>query len=1004
MKKIHTSCLLLMAFVLLVPKAGIIAQVKQKNIQIKSQIKNENGIPVEGAIIYAKEGVIITKTNAEGIFSISAPLKTNILIEADGYESLLVNTSSVENEIVLKDTPYLFGEKDNAHIAFGKVKHGELVGNVSVIEPDELLSFDNSQYVPDAILGRIPGMFGNNNIHGLGGALIVVDGIPRYASINEINLNMEEVDQISVLKDINAVALYGSQAKNGVIIITTKRGKANKKTINVSASFGISKPKKLPEYLNSADFMELYNEARLNDGLSKQFDTQTIENYRSGSPYRYPDVDYYSGDYLKDFRTYSSVITEFSGGNENTRFYSNLGWNNTGSLLKIGDENYSTNRFNVRGNVDFKVNDFITSYVDVVGIFNINKVPQGDYWGNASTTKPYLFSPLLPISMMDTTNSNIANLIEASKNNFDGLYLLGGTQQITNTPIGDVYVGGYRQTIKRTMQFSNGIKADLDMITKGLSFSTNISFDFYSQYNQVVDNEYAVYEPTWGSDSLITNLSKYGNDQRTGTQNINTPDFLRRIGVFSQFDYSRAFSNEHHVTGTLLGFVNRVKYNGVFQPDKYAHIGLRLGYNYRNTYWVNFSSAYVNSPKLSKGNKAGYSPTIGLAWVISNENFLNEVKSIDYLKIKASAGIINSDLGISEFYYYDDVYGSTGSFAWSDGDWTNSVVSASYGANSNLFFEKRKEINLGLEGVFFNHRLGIDMNVFNTRIADQVTRTTTQYPSFYSDFIPYENYNEDSYYGLELGLNYSESFGQLKFDLGGNIMFWDSEVIKRDESHSEDYLYRKGNPVDAYYALEAEGFFIDQADIDNHAYQTFGNVAPGDIKYVDQNNDGIIDNNDQVRIGRWQSPTSFGINLKLSYKNFTLFALGTGEIGADKYKSGNYYWVDGDDKYSVVVLDRWTEQTKNTATYPRLSSQANQNNFRNSTFWLYRDNNFYLRRVQLTYDLPEGICKKMAMKKLSVYLGGSNLLLFSGHKDIEELNIGSEPQYRHFTLGIRTIF
>jgi hypothetical protein len=226
----------------------------------------------------------------------------------------------------------------------------------------------------------------------------------------------------------------------------------------------------------------------------------------------------------------------------------------------------------------------------------------------------------------------------------------------------------------------------------------------------------------------------------------------------------------------------------------------------------------------------------------------------------------------------------------------------------------------------------------------------------------------------------------------------------RDEVYSENYRNRAGQPVDATFGLAADGLFSSTADIERHELQAFGTVKPGDIKYKDQNGDGIIDANDEVRIGRSQAPFSYGLNLRLSYKNFTLFTRGNGRMGADGMLSNNYYWVDGDDKYSTYILDRWTPATAATATLPRLSSIANTNNYRNSSFWLYSDNYFTVDRMQLTYDLPIRMSNRINMKALSVFADVSNLVMVSKNRHIKELNIGTDPQYRSYSLGLNVSF
>lgn len=1004
MKNIFQIYLVLCVFTLGVVQAQ--PQVKQSNVTIESIVKNDQGNPVSGAKIYGKEGAVVVTTDANGHFVISVPAGTDLLVESSGYESKIFSQNDALSSISLKSTPFLMGENDNVKIAFGTVKKADLLGDISVIKPAEFIGYDNSQYVPDALTGRIAGMLNSNNIRGLGDAMVVLDGIPRYSRLSDINLNMEEVDQITVLKDAGAVALYGTQARNGVIIITTKRGKAQKREVNVSGQYGIAKPKALPQYLGSADYMELYNEACVNDGRPVKYDAATINNYRTGNPYRYPSIDYYSPEYLKSFRTYSKVLAEFSGGNNNTTFYTNLGWSRDGSLINFGEgRNANNNRFNARANVNFKINDFIKSNVDIAGIFDFNRGPRGNYYGNAASLRPYLFTPLLPLNLMQKNNAALTGLIDARKNDVDGLYLLGGTQQNQTNPFADVYAGGYNSPVRRTMQFNNGVDVDLNRVTKGLSLKTNISFDFYNSYNQSIANGYSVYAPTWSATSdSITALTKYGTDSRTGTQNVETPDFLRRIGFFCQIDYNRTFAGIHNVNATLLGFANTIKMKGTFQPDKNTHLGLRIAYNYSNKYYADFSSAYISSNQLPEGNRGAFSPTLSLGWVISKEGFMSDSKSVDYLKLKASAGVVNSDMSLAGFYYYDNVYNVSSGYAWSDGTYSNMGITSQNGANSALGFEKRKEVNLGLEGKFFNRSLSVDANVFSMRISDKYTRLTNKYPTYYSDFMPYDNYGIDGYTGAELGLNYSKQLGDFNFDFGVTAMYLNSKVVDVNEMWAEDYLYRKGKPVDTYFGLESEGLFQDKDDIKNHAFQTFGAVSPGDVKYKDQNADGVIDNNDQVKIGRWQAPFSYGLNFKVSYKNFSLFALGVGSKGSDAFLGGSYYRPDGDVKYSVIALERWTEATKTIAIYPRLSSKTNTNNAQTSTFWEYKNNYFNINRVQLTYDMPESLCGKLAMKKFSIYVSGSGLATISKQNDVRYLSIGAEPQYRNFTMGIRTMF
>ena len=967
---------------------------------IESVIVDENGNPITGAWVYGNEGIAVVKTDAQGKFTIMTPDLGDLLVEAPGYESFVFEPEQYRNleTLTLKKSPFLYGQNDLVRIAFGKVKKGDLVNAVSVLDPKELRRFDNTQSISSALTGLVPGMLGNANIRGIGTPMYVVDGLPRDIS----TINLSEVEQISVLKDINSSILYGNDAVSGVVLITTKRGQPFKKQVNANAYYGISRPSALPKYLSSPDYMELYNEARLNDGLGIQYSPEIINQYRTGNKYRYPSIDYYSSEYLKSVRPFSRAMVDFSGGNNVATYYSNIGWTQTGSLYNFGEgKSLKSNVFNVRGNIDLKVNRWIKSAMDAVIVLNNNNTPTGNYFSNAATLRPNLFSPLLPISLIDPENA----ILKGHKNDIDGTYLLGGTAAYPTNPIAAGYSGGDNRNVQRTFSFNNRIDFDMSRSVPGLAFHTNLSFDYFTLYDQFVSNTYAAYAPVWSAtEDKITGITKFGEDVRTGTQNVGNASYRRRIGFYGLLDYDRTFNEVHHLSGSMLAYLTSDKVQTDLQGNKNANLGLRLAYGFKNKYLVDFSGAFVNSVKLPEGNRTALSPSLGVAWMVSSEDFMSSASFVDYLKLRLSAGLMNSDNGIPGYFNYDERYGASGSYAWYEGTRTRAGVIPVNGGNSGLAFEKRNELNLGLESMLFKNRLSVNANVFTSVYSDQITRPQTIYPSYYTTYIPYRNFEENSSRGAELGLSYREHWGDFSLVFGANVLYATSKVKVRDELYSESYRNRTGQPVDAMFGLAADGLFASKDDIASHEIQAFGTVKPGDIKYVDQNGDGIIDANDEVRIGRSQAPLSYGLNLRLSYKKLTLFARGNGRMGSDGMLSNNYFWVDGDDKYSDYILNRWTESTATTATLPRLSSIANTNNYRNSDFWLYRDNYFTVDRLQLTYEFPVQLTNKINMKALSVFVDASNLVMISKYRHIKELNIGTEPQYRLYSLGLNVSF
>jgi TonB-linked SusC/RagA family outer membrane protein len=1011
-KKYFAILAFLIAISSLIPN-NLFAQ-KEKLITVESVINDENGNPIVGAEVFS--GSSYVKTDTKGRFSIPTEADSKIIFEASGFETIMLTLDETKNRanVVLKKTVFLYGSEPKVELAFRKSHAGEVVGAVSTVRTDDVNTYDNSIWSDDVLTGRTLGMLGSNNIRGLGiginvaditgsglnsgNALFIVDGLPRDIE----SLRLSEIESLTVLKDANASVLYGSAAINGVILITTKRGEAFKKKSGISANYGILTPRALPNYLNSTDYMTYYNTARTNDGLAVQFPADRIQNQQTGNKYRYPNVDYYSDEYLKSFKSYFDLSGEFSGGNDIAKYYSNIGWYSAGGILGFGEAaNARNNVFNVRGNVDLKINNWIKTSIDGSSIFANNKSQRGSFWTAASTNRPYEFTPLIPFDLIDPANP----LLVGRKNDVDGNYLLGGNTSFLTNAIADSYAGGVVESIARKFSFNNRVDFDLQRFATGLSFHTNISFDYYTRYSQTVANEYSVYEPTWDAvEDKIISLVQRGKDARPGTQVVGGTFFNRRFGFYGQLKYDRIYNSIHHVTGSLLAYGSSFKEQGDFQGQRHAHAGLQVGYTYSKKYMVDFSGAYVNSVKLPSGNKGGFSPTLGLAWMISAEDFMSSVANVDFLKLRLSAGILNSDLPIGGFYYYDNRYGGSGSYAWNEGLRSRGGVASSWSDNPNLGFAKRNEVNLGIEGLFFKKTIGVELNMFYNVYSDLIVRPGTTYPSFYTDYIPYENFGSENYKGIEFGVNFNKSVGDWRFFINANALYVTSKRTKVDEVYNNAYQYRQGRVVNATFGLEALGLFKDQAEISGSPVQSFGTVKPGDIKYKDQNSDGIVDANDQVYLRRYQAPLSGGLQIKASYKNLTLFVLGEGRMGADNFLEGNYYWVDGNKKYSDVVLGAWTPETSATATYPRLSSQTNNNNFQRSSYWLYNNDYFQIRKIQLTWKMPVVVTKTLLMKNLDLFVDASDVFEFSKNKDIRELRVGSEPYYRTFSVGIKANF
>ncbi|MFV0587764.1 SusC/RagA family TonB-linked outer membrane protein [Bacteroides reticulotermitis] len=919
-----------------------------------------------------------------------------------GAQGLAENDSLNANELV--------------HVAYRKVAPGNLLGGVSVINVEELTQKNYNTYSLDNMQGYVGGWNGNS-LWGMSDRLILVDGVPRDAN----NILPTEIDQITFLKGASAVVLYGSRAAKGVISITTKRGKQAPFTVEVRANTGFNVVKSYPEYLGSAEYMALYNEARENDGLEALYSKADIYNYGSGeNPYRYPNVNFYSSDYVKKAYNRSDVTAEISGGNRRARFYTNIGFNNTGDMFKFGEaKNNHASRLNVRGNVDLTLNESISAYVNANVSFYDSRGANGDsYWTVASTFRPNRVSPLIPLSYLDEHALAARDLLNNTSNIIDGKYFLGGTQSDLTNVFGNYYAAGYNKFTSRQFQFDAGVNIDLAKVLKGLSFQTQFSIDYATSYNTSYNNEYSTYAPTWsnyGGKEVIVGLTKYNNDKKSGVQNISGSTDNQTIAFSGQFNYQNTFATDHNVSAMLIASGYQQTYSGKYHRTSNVNMGLQLGYNYRNTYYADFGGAAIHSAKLAPGHRQAFSPSLTLGWRMSKENFLANSSVVDDLMLSVSGSVLHTDLGIDNYYMYEGIYNQSNGAWWG---WRESVslhsTNSTQGANKDLSFIKRKELAVNLKASLWNKMITADASFFVNSLEGQLITPSSLYPSYFftyypeASFMPNMNFNNDRRIGFDFKVDYNKRFGKVDFTAGVAGTYYTTKATKRSEINENQYQNRQGRPVDGLWGLQCLGFFQDDEEVAASPEQRFGGtVKKGDLKYVDQNGDNMIDDKDMVYLGKggwYGDPLTLGLNLTAKWNKFTFFVLGTGSFGGNAMKNDSYHWVSGEKKYSDVVRGRWTEYTKETATYPRLTTGSGINNFQSSDFWMYKTDAIRLAKVQVTYDFPAQMFRKTFIHGLSAYVSGANLLTISKERKLLEMNVGSAPQTRFYNLGFKATF
>ena len=937
--------------------------------------------------------------------------------------------TSAENEA---DT-IVFSQEPQVQVAFRKVAKNDILGGISVINLEELTKKNYNLNSLDNMQGYIGGYTGNS-MWGMGDYLVLVDGVPRDAN----NVLPTEIKQISFLKSAAATVLYGSTAAKGVIYITTKRGDIKPLDIKVRANTGFYVPKSYPKYLGSAQYMTLYNEARANDGLALSYSDEDIYNHAAGlNPYRYPNIDFYSSDYLKETYNRTDVTTEISGGNERARYYTNIGYYRQGDLLDFGEaKDNSTDRLNIRGNIDLKINSFIDAHINANATFYNSRSANAkdsdpddwdnnefdddnnpdNYWTYGATMRPNRVAPLVPISYIDQNSINAWNLIKGSQNIVDNQYFLGGSVLEQDNIFADYYVSGYKKWTSRQFQFDTGLDFDLSSFVDGLVFHTLFAIDYSTSYYQSYNNKYAVYEPMWynyNGQDVIGDLVKHKNDEHSGVQNIYGSTNRQTIAFSGYFTYDKTVNDVHNFSAMLVANGYQRTLSGQYHRPSNANLGLQVAYDFNHKYYVDLGVSVVHSAKLPEGNRNALSPSLTLGWKLSEEDFLKNSSVIDDLTWSVSASSLKSDLDIDGYSLYLESYTQGEWWGWYDGS-SEQSTKIIQGGNKDLTFIKRKELSSTVSASLWDKLLKMNTTFFISSTEGGIIQPNTVYPNYFftywpeASFIPNVNFNNDRRTGIDFNIEFNKKVGEVDVTLGASGMYYATKATQRDETNEYDYLNRQGQPIDGLWGLESMGLFQSLEEIDGAPEQTtLGEVKPGDIRYVDQNNDNIIDDKDIVFLGKagWNgAPFSMGLNLTLKWKNFTFFALGTGNFGAYAYKNSQYYWVFGERKYSEVVLDRWTEKTKATATYPRLTTKNGSNNFRDSDFWMYKTDRFDLAKVQLTYDLPKSWLKNSIVKEFSAYVNGSNLLTFSKERDVLELNTGSAPQTRFYSIGIKALF
>ncbi|RKD12781.1 hypothetical protein BCY91_11050 [Pelobium manganitolerans] len=949
-------------------------------------------MPIYQAKIYAN-GKLASSTDRAGNFTLSLAKGQQLKVIAQGYLAFAKTIERADSLIVyLKDNP-LGADTTYQTLYTGALKRKLSTAAISEIYTSQL-ELTNSRSTGGLLVGRMPGLFTNQSSGepgadavslSLRGAtpLIMVDGTPQSFGA----INPEQIESITLLKDAVSTAMLGMRASNGILYITTRRGREEAQKISFKVQSGIQTPLVLPKSLNAFSYATLYNEALANDNKSPLYSLEALAAYRDGSdPFTYPDVNWYD-QVLKNNAAFSRFDLAVSGGAKTSNYFVNLDYLDQGGLFRTDPKNsYNTNadfkRYSFRSNASIDLSKMFTSSVRLGA-----QIQNGNEPG---ATVPTIFSNLL---------STPANAIPVFNPNGS----LAGTDNYLSNIYGQTFRSGYRLYNQVEFKVDVDLKAKLDVLTKGLYAKALVAYNSYlfENINRAKREEVFEMQVNAAGDTTYTRRGAVGVPMSnigtvTGRNSSLYGEFAlgyqRRIGVHG-FDAYLQASNDKMSYSSLL-------------PENYRGIAAKASYNYKEKYLLDVAFGYNGVERFAEGRRYGFFPAIGLGWNITEERFMQFVPFIDYLKLRGSYGL-TGNVSAGRFTYLQNYARGAGYNVGTTPTGANGIIQASL-ANPNITWEKAKKLNLGVDARFFNNKLGTTVEYFVNHFYDLLQRPNTG-SAILGAAYPLVNIGKLERNGMEFQLTYQDHIGKFNYFIQPNISYFRSINTFIDEAPREyPWQVRTGLPGGQPFGYIAEGLFQTNAEAASSPVIAGYTARAGDIKYRDLNKDGTIDSRDVAPIGHRRPLTFYGINLGFDIKGFDFSALIQGVENRQFFFTGaNVFEFTNNGKGQAFEhhLGRWTPENATTASYPRLSVGANPNNEVNSSYWLKSGDYMRLRNLEVGYTLPAKVTRKAGIATARIFFNGANLLTWSEFKEVDpESNSGGYPIPRTLSGGINIKF
>lgn len=1016
---------------------AVTQQAKEK--LVVGTVSDDMG-PVIGATVFVKgtqNGVI---TDMDGKFKLKLRKGDRIVVSFIGYKDKeIVYNGEPELKVSLSED--ITSLQEVQVIAYGTTKKVTITGAISSVNADEILKTPAGS-ITNALTGKVTGLSSVQSSgqpgaddatlyvrgvgslsEGLSSPLILVDGVER--SFGQLDPN--EVEDITVLKDASATAVFGVRGANGVILVTTRRGKEGKTKMSFSTSFGLQMPTRIPEFANSYEYASVYNQAQLASGIKEEdlaFGPDVLEGFKTRSnPLAYPDVDW-TDLLIKKSALQTQHNFTISGGAKAVRFFASLGVFTQDGLFKTYetdyDSNYKYNRYNYRINLDIDVTKTTTMRVNMGGRLNDTRTP--NYNNGSSTNLIYLFR-----EMYEAPPFAGVGVVDGKRIKTDPTIIPSSMGSLAD-PLQNFYGKGYANSLGNTLNFDLVLEQKLDFLTKGLKLALKGSYNSGVTQKKTRSSANGDLYEALINESGGVDLKKT-HERSALNYNVGYSK-SRDWYVEAALNYKRDFG-VHHVSALAM-YNQSMKYypkgNWPGIPRSYIGFVGRVTYDYHTRYMADFSVGYNGSENFAPGNRFGLFPAGSLGWIISEENFMQPLKPyLSYMKVRASLGIVGNDLTSdnSRFLYLPDVYDANGDNDGYNFGINNSqnviIASESKKGNPDVTWETSTKQNYGLDLYFFDDRLKTTLDYFIEHRKDILTSRQVL-PGYLAVTLPTANIGKVNNKGYEASVKWEDSFGDFRYNIGVNLSYAKNTIVFMDEiPQPYDYMEKTGKPVGQSFGYKSDGYFTEEEAAAYAAEK--GNTMPdygtgfvpnaGDVKYKDLNNDNVIDYRDESAIGYPVYPLlTGGVNFGFSYKGFDLSMTWSGATKTSRMLQQIYREPFGEQNnkslLKYLVDNAWTPGKGNSAKAPRISFQNKKHNYQASDLWLRDASYLRLKNLEVGYTLPSNWVKKMNISQLRVYLSGYNLLTFDSLDVLDpEMTNTLNPSYpliKVVNLGLKLSF